>query len=180
MENLKNAITKTETLLNKAKLAKDKINETVVRGGGITSKSLSEIPDNINKMLTDNYKKIAIIDNAEYNTTYKYSNQDIPNISEPLANTKIVISNINLDFMPNFFIIKMTVKRTNYNQETTLCVDTRNKISAECGLMGGYNGTIFKENIIFNKNSNNITIYRYFRDNSERISVNSIGVVAIE
>ena len=33
MENLKNAITKTETLLNKAKLAKDKINKTVVRGG---------------------------------------------------------------------------------------------------------------------------------------------------
>lgn len=33
MENLKNTITKTETLLNKVKLAKDKINETVVRGG---------------------------------------------------------------------------------------------------------------------------------------------------
>lgn len=33
MENLKNTITKTETLLNNVKLAKDKINETVVRGG---------------------------------------------------------------------------------------------------------------------------------------------------
>lgn len=33
MENLKNTINKTETLLNNAKLAKDKINETVVRGG---------------------------------------------------------------------------------------------------------------------------------------------------
>lgn len=33
MENLKNAINKTETLLNNVKLAKDKINETVVRGG---------------------------------------------------------------------------------------------------------------------------------------------------
>lgn len=33
MENLKNAITKTETLLNNVKLVKDKINETVVRGG---------------------------------------------------------------------------------------------------------------------------------------------------
>ena len=33
MENLKNTITKTETLLNNVKLAKDKIKETVVRGG---------------------------------------------------------------------------------------------------------------------------------------------------
>ncbi len=33
MENLKNTINKTETLLNNVKLAKDKINETVVWGG---------------------------------------------------------------------------------------------------------------------------------------------------
>ena len=33
MENLKSTINKTETLLNNVKLAKDKINETVVRGG---------------------------------------------------------------------------------------------------------------------------------------------------
>ena len=33
MENLKNTINKTETLLNNVKLVKDKINETVVRGG---------------------------------------------------------------------------------------------------------------------------------------------------
>lgn len=34
MENLKNTINKTENLKNKVKLAKDKINETIVRGGG--------------------------------------------------------------------------------------------------------------------------------------------------
>ena len=33
MENLKNTINKTETLLNNVKVAKDKINETIVRGG---------------------------------------------------------------------------------------------------------------------------------------------------
>lgn len=33
MENLKNAITKTETLLNNVKLANNQINETIVRGG---------------------------------------------------------------------------------------------------------------------------------------------------
>ena len=33
MENLKQNIDKTETLLNNVKLAKNKINKTVVRGG---------------------------------------------------------------------------------------------------------------------------------------------------
>ena len=33
MENIKNTINKTETLLNKVKLAKQRINETIVRGG---------------------------------------------------------------------------------------------------------------------------------------------------
>ena len=33
MENLKNTINKTETLLNNVKLAKDRINQVVVRGG---------------------------------------------------------------------------------------------------------------------------------------------------
>ena len=61
MADLKTTIAQTENLKNKVKLAKQRINETVVRGGGITSKSLSEIPDNINKMLGQ-YKKVAIID----------------------------------------------------------------------------------------------------------------------
>ena len=33
MENLKNTINKTENLKNKVKLAKGRINETIVRGG---------------------------------------------------------------------------------------------------------------------------------------------------
>lgn len=35
MINLKDTINKTQTLLNNAKLAKQRINETVVRGGGL-------------------------------------------------------------------------------------------------------------------------------------------------
>ena len=60
MADLKTTIAQTENLKNKVKLAKDRINETVVRGGGITSKSLSEIPDNIKSMISKNYKKIAM------------------------------------------------------------------------------------------------------------------------
>ena len=65
MADLKTTIAQTENLKNKVKLAKDRINETVVRGGGITSKSLSEIPNNIKSMISKNYKKIAIIEMNE-------------------------------------------------------------------------------------------------------------------
>ena len=87
MENLKNTINKTETLLNNVKLVKNKINETIVRGGGITSKSLSEIPDNIKSMISKNYKKIAIIN----------SGINIPS-------QKLITVSINLNFTPSIII----------------------------------------------------------------------------
>ena len=58
--NLNQEIQKTEELKNKVKLAKQRINETVVRGGGSTSKSLAEVPNNIKSMISKNYKKVAI------------------------------------------------------------------------------------------------------------------------
>lgn len=180
MADLKTTIAQTENLKNKVKLAKDRINQVVVRGGGITSKSLSEIPNNINKMLTDNYKKIAIFDNVKHTETYRYTNQDIPNTNTPVANTKIVISNINIDFIPKFFIMKMVVRNSGDRKDTTMCVDTRDSISAECSLYGGYEGTIFKENIIFNKKTKTITIYRYLQHMSDLIGIYDTDVIAIE
>lgn len=131
-------------------------------------------------MISKNYKKVAIFDNVEHTETYRYTNQDIPNTNTPVANTKIVISNINIDFIPKFFIMKMVVRSSGDMKNTTMCVDTRDSISAECSLYGGYNGKIFKENIIFNKDTKTITIYRYFFNGSEHIIVNSIRVIAIE
>ena len=91
MADLKTTIAQTENLKNKVKLAKDRINETVVRGGGITSKSLSEIPDNINKMLRDNYKKVAIM-------KYESHGIDIINKNE---------INWNLSFTPKLIVIEV-------------------------------------------------------------------------
>ena len=57
-------------------------------GGGITSKSLSEIPDNINKMLGQ-YKKIATgtflldVTIKKSNTTKIYQHLSLIHISEP-------------------------------------------------------------------------------------------------
>ena len=58
MENLKNTINKTETLLNNVKLAKQRINETVIRGGGYDFKSLDKAPERI-KSLLKQYSKVA-------------------------------------------------------------------------------------------------------------------------
>lgn len=131
-------------------------------------------------MISKNYKKIAIFDNVKHTETYKYTNQDIPNTNTPVANTKIVISGVNLDFTPNFFIMKMVVRTSGDRKDTTMCVDTREGISAECSLYGGYEGTIFKENIIFNKNTKTITIYRYLQHMSDSIGIYDMDVIAIE
>ena len=92
MADLKTTIAQTENLKNKVKLAKDRINETVVRGGGITSKSLSEIPDNINKMLGQ-YKKIAILNITQY--------IDVPK-NTSFRTTKV---NLNLTFQPSMIFV---------------------------------------------------------------------------
>ena len=93
MENLKNTINKTEDLKNKVKLAKGRINETIMRGGGIASKSLSEIPDNIKSMISENYKKIAII---KPNKTLQFLST--------FGETDFVIDT-NLNFNPSLIIL---------------------------------------------------------------------------
>lgn len=93
MADLKTTIAQTENLKNKVKLAKQRINETVVRGGGIASKSLSEIPDNINKMLKDNYKKVAIINITQH--------IDVPK-NTSFRTTKV---NLNLTFQPSMIFV---------------------------------------------------------------------------
>ena len=109
MADLKTTIAQTENLKNKVKLAKDKINETVVRGG-ITSKSLSEIPDNINKMLGQ-YKKIATgtflldVTIKKSNTTKIYQHSNFYNDIYEL--TDIIKIPLNLDFTPSIFYIKI-------------------------------------------------------------------------
>lgn len=91
MADLKTTINKTETLLNKVKLAKQKINKTIVRGGGITSKSLSEIPDNIKSMIKQ-YSKIAILDGIS--ELYELTNK-----------AGVIKKDINCEFQIKDFII---------------------------------------------------------------------------
>ena len=97
MADLKTTISQTENLKNKVKLAKQRINETIVRGGGTTSKSLSEIPNNINKMLRDNYKKVAIIDSTK---TIELEGQ--------VVNGKQIRIPCNFGFLPNMVFIVFT------------------------------------------------------------------------
>ena len=91
MENLKSTIAQTENLKNKVKLAKQRINETVVRGGGSTSKSLAEVPNNIKSMIKE-YSKIAILDGLT--ETYDLTNE-----------AAVIKKDINCDFQIKDFIL---------------------------------------------------------------------------
>lgn len=64
--DLKNTISKTDTLKNDLKLAKDKINDKIISGGGTIADTLNAVPDTIDKMLKENYKKVAIIDTEQF------------------------------------------------------------------------------------------------------------------
>ena len=117
MADLKTTIAQTENLKNKVKLAKDRINETVVRGGGVQSTSVAEVPENITKML-GNYKKIAII---KPNKTLQFLST--------FGETDFVIDT-NLNFNPSLIILvlqgdafkkKINVISTyNYDYRTTV------------------------------------------------------------
>ena len=63
--DLKQNINKTDTLKNDLKLAKQKINDNIISGGGGTiADTISDVPSAIDKML-GNYKKIAIWEGSE-------------------------------------------------------------------------------------------------------------------
>ena len=65
MENLKQNINKTDTLKNDLKLAKQKINDKILSGGGTIADTLNAVPDAIDNML-GNYKKVAIINISSF------------------------------------------------------------------------------------------------------------------
>lgn len=56
---LKETIDKTRELTNNVKIAKNEINDAIVRGGGVRSKDLKGIPQNIRNMVNQ-YSKVAI------------------------------------------------------------------------------------------------------------------------
>lgn len=91
--NLKQEITKTENLETKLKKGITNINDVIVRGGGVQSTSVAEVPENITKMLGQ-YKKIAI-GNANKKFTQVTSEQTI---------------NLNLTFKPSRVFFKFTVR----------------------------------------------------------------------
>lgn len=117
MKDLKNTITKTDTLKNDLKLAKQKINDKILSGGGTIADTISDIPSAIDKMLKDNYKKVAMIDNLTC-VMEQYKNSEKAEITH-----KITISNINLNFVPSFFIVGFEASSTIWEKYS---IDTRN------------------------------------------------------
>lgn len=58
MEGLKNTIDNTNKYKNDLKLAKQKINDKILSGGGTIANTISEVPDKISNMLGQ-YRKVA-------------------------------------------------------------------------------------------------------------------------
>ena len=105
MEDLKNTIDNTNKHTNDLKLAKQKINDKILSGGGTIANTLNAVPDAIDKML-GNYKKIAIgSDNAifEYVRCNKGLNYDEQIKSNYVRHIKIPI---NLDFTPSRLLVE--------------------------------------------------------------------------
>lgn len=90
MLNLRQEIDNTENLKNKIKIAKNNINNAIVRGGGKHSNTLEEMPNNINNLIK-NYKKIAM---GTVNFTQQIKNGDIR-------------FPVNINFSPSIFIVKI-------------------------------------------------------------------------
>ena len=93
MENLKNTITKTDTLKNNLKTVTNKIKQSIMRGGGSDFKSLDKAPERI-KDLLGKYSKIAI---GEYN-------------QNNLNNAGLVRIPVNLSFNPKKIFVMLQWK----------------------------------------------------------------------
>ena len=89
--NLKNTIDNTNKHINDLKLAKQKINDRIISGGAIAN-TISAVPEAIDTMLKENYKKMATIKNL---------NVDL------FENKESVIKLKNLAFRPSRFFITL-------------------------------------------------------------------------
>ncbi len=105
MENLKNTITKTETLKNNIKTIFTQIKQSVIRGGGSDFKELAQTPKQIEDLLKQ-YKKIAIL---------KYENDLLMDRNGSL--------NLNLTFNPSILIITVAQNKKSLGDNRTSIKD---------------------------------------------------------
>ena len=88
--NLKNTVDNTNKHINDLKLARNKINDRIISGGGSIANTISDVPNAIDRML-GSYKKIA---------TGSVS------VKKEIKNGEIKFP-ISLKFVPNIFIVKI-------------------------------------------------------------------------
>lgn len=96
--DFKSTIDNTNKYKNDLKLAREKINDRIISGGGTIANTISDVPSAIDK-LTKQYKKIAIMD---------FTNNPI-NIEQKHLN-------LNLEFNPSKLIIGVGLKDKNFQQ----------------------------------------------------------------
>ena len=110
--DLKNTIDKTDTIKNDLKLARNKINDKIISGGGTIANTISNVPEAIDEMLR-NYKKIADID----------VNVGIKIVDKPTY-IRFEVPNFFLDFTPSRYVFSFT----HYdNKQNDIHWDTKNE-----------------------------------------------------
>ena len=111
--DLKNTIDNTNKYTNDLKLAKQKINDRIISGGGTIANTISAVPEAIDRML-GNYKKMAHI---KHRDNYYIMPDETLNV-EIKTNTnftpnKIIINFTNSTF-DNFVFLNLFVWDNNY------------------------------------------------------------------
>lgn len=74
--DLKSTIDNTNKHTNDLKLARNKINDKIISGGGTIADTLNAVPDAIDKMLKENYKKVAIINTEQFTLPSQNESKD--------------------------------------------------------------------------------------------------------
>lgn len=121
--DLKSTIENTNKYKNDLKLAKQKINDKIISGGGTIADTISDVPNAIDNMLKENYKKVAIMD-TNINIADKSGNMDL----STCWGRRIPL---NLSFDPSRLIFTII----HPGRENIITVDTSQKIKYDNRLM---------------------------------------------
>lgn len=112
--NLKNTIDNTNKHTNDLKLAKQKINDRIISGGGSIANTISAVPEAIDRMLKQNYKKMAHIKHGD---NYYIMPNETLNV-EIKTNTNFTPSKIIMNFTDasydNFVFLNLFTWDNNY------------------------------------------------------------------
>ena len=149
--DLKQNITKTDTLKNDLKLAKQKINDKILSGGGTIADTLTAVPERIDKMLKENYKKVSVL-----KPNKEFKNNTISGIKT------FTVDLTGLNFIPKSGFLKFKYKITReanyFPSQHTIDINAKSQFYANYMYNWDYKITVYNITIKDNKLNFNVSI----------------------